>query len=217
MDDTQEIREAFGEMLNRTFKVYQKPPPDRELKRTYFEALKSYSIDDVREALVRHLRDADQGQFIPKPADVIRNIDGNTNTQAEMAWTKVDKAIRMVGPYRSVAFDDPIIHTVITDMGGWILLCGTGEDEYPFKHNEFIKRYRGYSGRGQVPAVSKLIGMAEHENSKYPDRIEPPILVGDRERAERLLAGGLDERPPLFHTAGSLLGALAIEKKNGSR
>lgn len=34
-----------------------------------------------------------------------------------VAWNKVDKAVRQVGAWTSVMFDDALIHRVISDMG----------------------------------------------------------------------------------------------------
>jgi len=60
---------------------------------------------------------------MPKPADIIRAIKGNSQTQSLQAWSKVEDAIRLVGPYRSVVFDDLAIHGVLQEMGGWVKLC----------------------------------------------------------------------------------------------
>jgi hypothetical protein len=30
-----------------------------------------------------------------------------------------------VGAYQSVVFDDPLIHLVLEDLGGWIKICST--------------------------------------------------------------------------------------------
>lgn len=218
MQDIQEERDVFGAMLETTFKVYGKPEPDVPLKRAYFEALLRYSLEEIRVGLSRHMTDPDQGQFLPKPADIIRNIDGNTATRAESAWTKVDAAIRRIGGDQTVCFDDPIIHAVVTDMGGWVLLTGVNNEEYPFKHNEFVKRYRGYMNRGQVSAVRKLVGRIEsHNDAKgFTNHIPKPVLVGNAARAQQLLENGLKQPPQLFHTASALVDG-AMQKLTGDK
>jgi hypothetical protein len=202
-EDNREEKAAFQEMLNRVHLVLGKPEPDTFVVRLYWDALRPYTLEDVREALSRHLVDVDTGMFIPKPADIVRNIQGNTTTQGEAAWTKLEKTIRCVGPYQTVTFDDPIIHQVLHDMGGWVPMCQVSEDELRFKHIEFVKRYRGYINR--APALSsipgKMIGLSDQYNMKegYEAVIEPPILVGNPARAAKLLQQGGTGTPALFH------------------
>ena len=86
----------------------------------WWSALRNYDLAAVTQAFNRWLSNPDQGQFQPKPADVIKMLSGSTQDKAFAAWAKVDRAVRSVGAYASVAFDDPIIHRVIHDMGGWV-------------------------------------------------------------------------------------------------
>jgi hypothetical protein len=157
----------------------------------WWEAMKPYDFAAVADALNRHCVNPDVGQFMPKPADVVRMLQGSTQDSALVAWAKVDRAIRTVGTYRSVVFDDPLIHRVLTEMGGWIEMGKKTEEEWPFLRNEFVNRYRGYRGRNQIPDYSPvLIGIAEAQNSKQGHAIEPPMLLGDAKRAEKVMIGG---------------------------
>lgn len=187
-----EDREQFHAMLLATAQLYGKPEPATTVVRMYFEALQRFSVDDVRQALNRHVVDPDQGAYMPKPADIVRHINGNTETQAEAAWTKVDRAIRQVGNYRTVAFDDIIIHAVISDMGGWIGLGQLEEREYPFKHTEFVKRYRAYSLRPPEPGAvpGKLLGHEDAHNVSHGFAAADPVLIGNPKRAMILLQAG---------------------------
>ena len=86
----------------------------------YWQGLREYDLDAVRRALWAHARNPDTGQFMPKIADVAKVMQGRTSDQAAVAWSKVDQAVRRVGTYQCVVFDDPVIHRVIADMGGWV-------------------------------------------------------------------------------------------------
>jgi hypothetical protein len=86
----------------------------------WWSALKAYDLTAVTQAFNRWLMNPDRGQFPPKPADVLKMLGGGTQDQALVAWSKVDRAARSVGTYSSVVFDDPLIHRVISEMGGWI-------------------------------------------------------------------------------------------------
>jgi len=61
--------------------------------------------------------------WMPKIADIVRMIDGSTQSAAATAWAKVMRAVGSVGQYQSLAFDDPVIHLAIDETGGWISLC----------------------------------------------------------------------------------------------
>jgi hypothetical protein len=158
----------------------------------WWEAMKPYDFKAVADALSRHCVNPDVGQFMPKPADVVRMLQGSTQDSALVAWAKVDRAIRTVGNYRSVVFDDALIHRVITEMGGWVQLGTKMDDEWPFLKIEFVNRYRGYRGRSEVPEYPPvLVGIAEASNSEHGQvHREPPTLIGNSEIAEKIALGG---------------------------
>jgi hypothetical protein len=158
----------------------------------WWEAMKPYDFNAVADALNRHCVNPDVGQFMPKPADVVRMLQGSTQDSALVAWAKVDRAIRTVGTHRSVAFDDPLVHRVLVEMGGWIQLGAKTDDDWPFLKNEFVNRYRGYRGRSEVPEYPPvLIGVAEAQNSQQSlAHREPPTLIGNQALAERVALGG---------------------------
>jgi len=166
--------------------VYGKTPTGGAV-RLCFEALRKYSIGQIKAALSDHVRNSSGGQFPPKPADIVRALEGTKEDKALLAWTKVDKAVRHVGPYRSVSFRDPVIAQVIRDMGGWIRLCECTEDEWPFVRNDFVKRYQGYSGRqmerqtlsGITERDNGAAGIARVEHMTVGDEHEVPMLVVD--------------------------------------
>lgn len=188
-------RQAFAAMLAAVSAIYGRDlsPAVIEL---YWRALAPYDIGAVRRALDRHVRSPDVGQYWPKPADLIRAIDGTTEDAALRAWATVERAIRLVGGYESVVFDDPLIHRCIADVGGWSRLCLTAEDELPFRAREFVTRYRGYAMRGELPAYpSHLIGRFEAENSARGYAVPAPVLIGDPDACRRVIeAGGGDRR-----------------------
>lgn len=159
----------------------------------WWSALRNYDLPAVTQAFNRWLSNPDHGQFPPKPADVIKMLSGSTQDKAFAAWAKVDRAVRSVGAYASVAFDDPIIHRVIHDMGGWIGLGQKSEDEWPFVARNFENMYRGYAARGEVPDYPQvLLGIAEAYNGSKGFKSDPPRLVGNRERAMMVIEGGRD-------------------------
>lgn len=161
--------------------------------------MQPYALNEVTRALTAHIRNPDSGSYLPKPADAIKGLVGSNANSAQAAWTKVDNAVRRKGPYMSVAFDDPIIHRVISDMGGWIRLNTKNSEEWPFVQREFETRYRGFATVGGVTDYpARLIGLSEDQiqrdgikiTHELKNRIAPVALIGDPARAEMVLAGG---------------------------
>ncbi len=158
----------------------------------YRQGLQSYDIETIEHAIGAHLQNPDTGQWMPKIADIVRMIEGTTQDAAALAWAKVMRAVGSVGQYQSLAFDDALIHLVVDDLGGWPGICQTSEDELPFLAKRFETNYRAYRRRaGDVPQHPHyLVGVSEMSNSAAGHRSDPPRLVGDPERAKRVMLGG---------------------------
>jgi len=206
---TEADRKDFAKLIGAVYAFYRQDTSEFAIS-VWWEACKPFDLVAVRDALNRHAINPDNGQFMPKPADIVKLLQGSTRDAALVAWSKVDKAVRQCGTYRSVVFDDPIIHRVIQDMGGWIMLGGKTEDEWPFVAKEFENRYRGYRARNEIPEYpAKLLGIAEAENSRYGFACEPPMLIGKPEVAKQVLLGGSD-RPALAMTRADTVAEVVL-------
>lgn len=156
----------------------------------WLQAVAGFEAEQVTKALSAHLMDPDRGQFMPKPADLVRQLHGTAADRSLIAWGKVLDAIKRVGAYQSVAFDDGAIHAVVVDLGGWPKLCRTTEDELPFVQRRFCEAHRAYSSRGEFVYPAKLIGESEQVNAARGYASAPPLLVGDPKRAQLVLKNG---------------------------
>ena len=183
----------FCELLDHISEQYGKPLSSGA-KMLYWQGLIEFDLSAVKEALGRHLRNPDNGMFMPKIADVVRMLQGTSQDSALIAWAKVDKAVRSVGTGQSVVFDDPIIHRVLQEMGGWLSLCVKTNDEWPFVAKEFENRYRGYKMRNEkFEYVTKMIGLYDHHNSGNGFKENTPILIGSPEKANQVMLGGTNK------------------------
>lgn len=192
---------SFTDLLSGVMDLYGREVSPFSV-RIWWEAMQPYDLPAVSLAFSRHVQNPDSGQFVPKPADVIRMLGGTTQDKALQAWAKVDKAVRHVGTYQTVAFDDPLIHRVLHDMGGWVGLGMKTEDEWPFVQKEFENRYRGFSMRNERPEYpQKLIGISEAENSRSGKPTDPARLIGDATKALAVMSGGTDRPLIGFSTA----------------
>lgn len=176
----------------------------KDAMRLYWEGLKQYDLQAVEKAFWTHTQNPDTGQFMPKIADVAKYLKGRTIDQAQIAWSKVDKGMRAVGTYQDVCFDDPVIHRVIEDMGGWIALGDKQESEWPFLQNQFENRYRGYVMRDEIIEYqARLVGIANAQNAQNGFGLNPPVLIGDQQKAQMVLNNGSNKAILQYQTAAS--------------
>jgi hypothetical protein len=172
----------FCKLLAGIAEFYGKPL-SRNVLEIYWNILEKYSLDQIKHALNLHIVNPDHGQFMPKPADIIRYLEVDDSIKALHAWDKVISAIRRVGSNSSITFDDPLINVVIHQMGGWINLCYQNEDKMPFIANEFRKRYAVYLIHPSPTPPAYLPGIDECTNrlNGYDKHIEKPVLFGEKD------------------------------------
>lgn len=162
--------------------------------RVWWNAMKHYDLAAIEDGFGRWSVNPDGGAFCPRPSEILKMMNGSTADAAFVAWSLVDKAVRMVGPYQSVVFDDPLTHCVIHEMGGWILLTQKDDEAWPFVRNEFVTRYRGYRARSEVPTYpATLVGLAQAQNSQLGHTAPPPLLLGDPNKAAMVMHCGAEK------------------------
>lgn len=158
----------------------------KELLSAYWQILKKYDSSDIQNAFMRHFKNTEKGQFFPKPADIISLIEGTSEDRALKAWGKVDSAIKEHGAYASVSFDDDVIHSVISEMGGWINLCHTKTTEMPFKAINFQKIYKSCLLSNSSNNPKYLKGLLElHNRSALNDSNNPVVCIGKPHKIEK--------------------------------
>jgi len=179
IDDMEQFEQIIG-ILNETFGNPDRPVSDIKM-RFYFKALSDLSIDQLNDASII-LANTKTIHTFPIPAEIRQAVEGNPHDQAQLAFDKLIDAIRSIGPYRTVIFDDPAIHAFVQSYGGWEDICDKTVDEMKFMRNEFIKGYPGLNRRTDVPL--QLTGIHDGNNNRGGwDHKIPPAIVGDRTRA----------------------------------
>lgn len=204
----EEDKAEFAGVVKATLDLYGKEASAPVL-RLWWAALDPYSIEEVRHGFTRFVRSPDSGNFPPKPADIIRMVEGTSGDRGMLAWAKVREAIQRVGSYQSVAFDDANIHAVIEDMGGWPKLCVGDDAEMHFRAADFAKRYRMYAERGGPDRFEPyLTGKHEAENRLRGHKTHPPVLIGNPEQCAQVMNAG-SQAPKLQITRGTGMVSLA--------
>lgn len=109
-----------------------------------FNALAKYTLEDVRRAILAHLV-SDRGHFMPRAADIVRQIEGTSEERGALAWRYFLDKIFHYGLYMSVRFPNPAYHFVIDRLGGWEYVCeyygNMKERELDYHRREFLALY----------------------------------------------------------------------------
>jgi hypothetical protein len=136
---------------------------DREISdfamQIWADALDGIEPEVIDAAFARHLRDPDAGRFCPKPADILRQIRGDADDQALIAWGQVISAAKAGGG----RFDGPT-QEAIDSMGGMGRIRMSNESENSFLQRQFVAAFKAYKAREESPPllanVVKQIGRA---------------------------------------------------------
>ncbi len=179
----------FGELMTWLAQTFNNHISHIDVE-NYWRFLKSYPLKSVEQAIINYCRSPDGHAFMPKPGEIITYIEGNSMNQATQAWTKVLRANKRIGAYTTVVFDDPIIHAVIYDMGGWIKLCEMKEADTPFRAREFEKRYSYYLINKPRAYPKQLVGLFDAKNKMDGFAEELPTLIGHEQNAIEVYQNG---------------------------
>lgn len=175
----------------------------------WIEACRGFELSQVTKALSAHLMDPDRGQFMPKPADLVRQLGGTQADRSLVAWGKAYEAMCRVGAYQSVCFDDPAIHAAIEDLGGWAKCCR--DEHIDHLQRRFCDLHRTHSKREGAPYPAKLMGLHELQNRTAGKKSAPPVLIGNPDRAKQVLLGGVEGHRTTLTPLQALATTLRVE------
>jgi hypothetical protein len=181
----------FVKMITEVLAFY-KQDTSRFAISVWWEAAKHFDFEQVSKALTAHAMDPDRGQFPPKPADLVRQLQGTSADRAMIAWGKVHEAMGRVGAYSDVVFDDPAIHAAVEDLGGWVKMCRGEISELSYLQHRFCEAHKAYTNRGQFDYPRRLIGDRSPDELFAKRGLKPPApaVVGDVEQARLVYRGG---------------------------
>jgi hypothetical protein len=174
--------EAFAKVMVLLGEVYGKEVSELKME-AYFDALSDLTDEELVRA-VRMLMRTKKISVFPLPAEIREAVDGTG--REIVASLKVEEAMFKVGGYKSVVFDDPVIHVVIERTGGWPFYCAMEIDEWKFRRKDFEKAYLAFAARPLPEKVpGRLPGRYEIANAAEGHHNEPAQIayVGDRQRA----------------------------------
>lgn len=115
------------------------------------QALDGVDHPTIEAALRAHICDPKAGQFLPKPADLLRHIRGTTEDAAALAWSQCMDVARAGG--NGVHSLCQITRRALDDVGGIRSLQCADERETGFMARRFADAFSVHSRRATAPAL----------------------------------------------------------------
>ena len=156
-------KQTFANQLMVLSEVFGKEV-SKPLARIYFESLAEYSIDQVTQAINKHIK---TGKFFPKPVELTDIINGgkpNTQDKALLAWLSIIDAMKKLGAYRALTVNDRLALEVVKQIGGYTNLCSLTYKELEFKKREFVEVYTSIEKIDEDLLPKSLQGLHDKSN-----------------------------------------------------
>lgn len=178
---TDQDRDRFEGMLLGLAEIFKEDLSNERVD-LYYLALEDMDIEDIIQAgniLVRTTK------FFPKPVEFRESMAVNTDDMAAIAYAKFFKGCAHT-PDKTLVFDDPIIHAVIVNLGGWndeLYDNWASIEKEVWLRKDFERLYKTYAKMG-VPANTpeRLVGRTErHNEGQWNWAIPQPALIGSKD------------------------------------
>src|SRR5690242_619397 len=102
MNDNLDEKRRFASLMTSLADYYEKSLSKGVLA-LYWEGLRQYDYEAIEKAAWAHTQLPDEaGRWMPKVSDLNKMLAGRTSDQGQIAWSKVDRSVRTVGPYEDV-------------------------------------------------------------------------------------------------------------------
>lgn len=184
--------DAFMQLLAAEVEVRGKQPLSEGAMLIWWEAFCDHEFEVIKKAFRKHRLDAERGRFMPQPSDLVFHMDGTHTDRSAIAWGKALEAAQSVGAYADVVFDDPAIHAVVEDVGGWPKFCRTSTADLSYLQTQFCKSYQAYARSGDFEYPRRLTGDRSPDHDYLSKGIKPPkpVLIGNQQAARRVFLEG---------------------------
>lgn len=181
------------------WQLHKNDEPKEFLIEAYYKTLGKYPIEEIERAFGYAMSDL---KWFPKPVELRHFIEHGPGDIEDVAMVEADKvvnAIKEVGYYNSVAFDNPVTMAVIAKgWGGWMKLCEMREDDIKWFRKDFVRVYKAYANQG-VKQYGHLVGYHENHNlERWPEMVPPTRLIGDVKKAQKVLENHKKDRLKLI-------------------
>lgn len=169
---TESDKQGFRMLMVGIGELYSKEIT-KPLLQIYYGSLINYTLDQVSLGISKHAADPKHGTFMPKPADIIRQIEADKpspEARAELAWMTIEKKMSSIGAYGSLKLDDLQALAAVKSIGSWRDLCHTDISKLAWKRKEFIEAYKNFENTPLEALPSHLAGMIESDRQKKTEK-----------------------------------------------
>tara|TARA_R110001583_G_scaffold109400_2_gene258139 strand:- start:14712 stop:15308 length:597 start_codon:yes stop_codon:yes gene_type:complete len=142
---------------------------NRPMLQVYFMSLGDYSYQQVEWAIGEHLKDAIDGKFFPKPANIIKHLQANElspEEQAEIAWAEIMQCLRKNGAYGGMKIENKQAIAAFKAFTTWKEFCAMDASKMVWAKKEFISVYSTYDKTPLEMLPGSLPGLVELHNHK---------------------------------------------------
>ena len=175
--DFKEFKRAFGTLCE----LFEKEAT-AIMQAVYFKALSHYEIGPVTKAIEAAMIGC---RFFPKPVELLELLDGGgkqaLDDAAQLAALDVMNAVKRVGAYNTVVFEDPVTAAVIQEgFGGWVRICADlGSKSEKWFCKDFAAMYTTFQRSGRR-FNGKLLGLVEAANQErgFNQYLPEPVMIG---------------------------------------
>lgn len=173
--------------------VFETNLADSKLE-VYWIALQGLSEKEFSNACSGILQHYKYNKF-PLPAVFFEYAGQSPDDLANMAVSRLKKAILSVGQYESVSFGDLALHSVIMRFGGWGPICAWGYDDWKINEGRFIAAYKSAvickdKGPEYLPGIHEL----QNRGKAFDEWIKKPKLIGNNGRAIGFVRNDLQDK-----------------------
>lgn len=157
----------------------------------YWDLLKHLSDDKFELACRNIVKEFIPTSTVPFPlvAHILRYCGDAGDNQVIIAISVFKKAIRSIGAYESVDFNDPALHYAAVANGGWVTMCSWTQDEWNINEKRFMETYRAAIQTGREDK-EHLRGISEKQNGFY--RIYSIVENGKKLISKRMTPGEIE-------------------------
>lgn len=195
----------FEEVITGLAEMFKETLSDVQLE-LYWSALKDLEFDDFKRVSGELLK---SNIFMPKPVEFRERVGTSLETEAQLAYGKVEEAFTKAGADKSVIFDDSVIHAVIDNLGGWVKYCKLPKDEVKWWRKSFEEAYVNFKPlveQGRIIPPVILVGLYAGIGN-IDAKCKEPVFIGEgKQNLVELSAGGaqavLVSQTPVDYTKG---------------
>lgn len=167
-EDTQK----FKELISLISETYKEEFSANTIK-MWWSLFKPRTIEQFENAVYSHIGCPDTGMFTPKPANIMKFINGTTKQneqkledKADISWMVILGEVKRVGSWCSLKMEDKQALAAVKSLGGWKFICSKTEAELVWLHKEFIATYKNFERTDVNLLPNNLPGRILLENAK---------------------------------------------------